>query len=36
MIATIDSVYPPDDTRRLLGREPTSVEEFLRARLAII
>jgi uncharacterized protein YbjT (DUF2867 family) len=36
LIATIDSVYPPDDTRRLLGREPTSVEEFLRARLAII
>lgn len=36
MIATIDSVYPPDDARRLLGREPTSVEAFLRARLAAV
>ena len=33
LIATVDSVYPPDDVRRLLGREPTSVQEFLRARV---
>jgi len=31
MVATIESVYPPDDMRRLLGRDPVSVEAFLRA-----
>jgi len=34
LVATIDTEYPPDDARRLLGREPTSVEAFLRARQA--
>lgn len=34
LIATVDSTYPPEDARRLLGREPTSVETFLRQRLA--
>jgi NADH dehydrogenase len=34
LIATRDSVYPPDDARRLLGRDPISVEEFLRSRIA--
>jgi uncharacterized protein YbjT (DUF2867 family) len=35
LIATRDSGYPPDDARRLLGRDPLSVEEFLRRRLAV-
>jgi uncharacterized protein YbjT (DUF2867 family) len=35
LVATIDSAYPPDDARRLLGRDPTSVEAFLRERLAL-
>jgi hypothetical protein len=35
LIATRDSVYPPDDVRRLLGRDPVSVEEFLRRRIAL-
>jgi nucleoside-diphosphate-sugar epimerase len=34
IVATVDSAYPPDDTRRLLGRDPISVEAFLRQRLA--
>ena len=33
LVATIDTAYPPDDARRLLGREPTSVEAFLRKRV---
>jgi hypothetical protein len=33
--ATVDSAYPPDDVRRLLRREPTSVEAFLRQRAAL-
>jgi NADH dehydrogenase len=32
LIATRDGIYPPDDARRLLGRDPVSVEEFLRRR----
>jgi uncharacterized protein YbjT (DUF2867 family) len=32
LVATVDSAYPPDDVRRLLGRDPVSVEAFLRAR----
>lgn len=35
LIATRDSVYPSDDVRRLLGRDPVSVEEFLRRRIAL-
>jgi NADH dehydrogenase len=35
LIATRDSVFAPDDARRLLGRDPVSVEEFLRARIAL-
>jgi uncharacterized protein YbjT (DUF2867 family) len=35
LVATIDTAHPPDDARRLLGREPTSVETFLRQRLAL-
>jgi NADH dehydrogenase len=35
LIATRDSVYPPDAARRLLGRDPVSVEEFLRSRIAL-
>jgi hypothetical protein len=34
LVAAVDSVYPPDDVRRLLGREPISVESFLRQRVA--
>ncbi len=34
LLATIDTAYPPDDARRLLGREPTSVEAFLSQRSA--
>jgi uncharacterized protein YbjT (DUF2867 family) len=34
LLATIDTAYPPDDARRLLGREPTSVEAFLSQRHA--
>lgn len=32
LVATVPSTYEPDDARRLLGREPTSVEAFLRER----
>jgi uncharacterized protein YbjT (DUF2867 family) len=32
IVATLDSPYPPDDARRLLGREPTSMEAFLSTR----
>jgi uncharacterized protein YbjT (DUF2867 family) len=35
LLATIDTAYPPDDARRLLGREPTSVEVFLSRRHAL-
>jgi len=35
LVATVDSVYSPDDARRLLGRDPISVEAFLRARIAL-
>jgi uncharacterized protein YbjT (DUF2867 family) len=35
IVATVDVAYPPDDVRRLLGRDPTSVEAFLRQRLAL-
>jgi uncharacterized protein YbjT (DUF2867 family) len=35
LLATRDSVYRPDDARRLLGRDPISVEEFLRRRMAL-
>ena len=35
LVATIDSAYPPADARRLLGRDPASVEAFLRRRLAL-
>jgi NADH dehydrogenase len=35
LLATIDTAYPPDDARRLLGREPTSVEVFLSRRRAL-
>jgi len=35
LVATADSVYPPDDARRLIGRDPISVEAFLRERLAL-
>jgi uncharacterized protein YbjT (DUF2867 family) len=34
LVATIDSAYLPDHARMLLGRDPTSVEEFLRERRA--
>jgi uncharacterized protein YbjT (DUF2867 family) len=33
IVATVDSAYPAEDTRRLLGREPTSVETFLSERV---
>ena len=32
LLATVDSAYPPDGARRLLGRDPVSVEAFLRRR----
>jgi hypothetical protein len=35
LLATIDTAYPPDDARRLLGHEPTSVEAFLSQRHAV-
>jgi hypothetical protein len=35
IVAAVDVAYPPDDARRLLGRDPTSVEAFLRQRLAL-
>jgi uncharacterized protein YbjT (DUF2867 family) len=34
IVATVSSAYPPEDAKRLLGREPTSVEAFFRQRLA--
>ena len=34
LVAEKDSVYPPGDARRLLGRDPISVETFLRQRVA--
>jgi uncharacterized protein YbjT (DUF2867 family) len=34
LLATIDTAYQPDDARRLLDREPTSVEAFLSERHA--
>lgn len=34
LVGISDTDYPPDDARRLLGREPVSVETFLRERLA--
>jgi len=34
IVATNDSAYRPDDTQRLLGGTPTSVEAFLRERLS--
>jgi uncharacterized protein YbjT (DUF2867 family) len=35
LVATVDLAYPPDDASRLLGRNPISVETFLRQRLAL-
>jgi uncharacterized protein YbjT (DUF2867 family) len=35
LAGTIDLVYPPDDARRYLQRDPISVEAFLRRRLAV-
>jgi uncharacterized protein YbjT (DUF2867 family) len=33
LVGVVDTPYPPDDARRLLGRDPVSVETFLRERL---
>jgi nucleoside-diphosphate-sugar epimerase len=30
IVATVDSAYSPEETRRLLGRQPISVEAYLR------
>ena len=35
LVGVIDTAYPPDDARRLLGRDPVSVEAFLRERLTV-
>jgi len=35
LVATVESTYPPDDVRRLVGRDPVSVEKFLRERAAL-
>jgi nucleoside-diphosphate-sugar epimerase len=35
VVGTVDSAYSPADARRLLRREPISVEAFLRQRLAL-
>jgi uncharacterized protein YbjT (DUF2867 family) len=35
LVATIDTAHSPEDARRLLGREPTSVEAFLRQRRGV-
>ena len=34
LVGMVDTAYPPVDARRLLGRDPISVETFLRDRLA--
>jgi uncharacterized protein YbjT (DUF2867 family) len=35
LVATVDTAYPPDDARRLLGRDPISVESFLHRAVQI-
>jgi hypothetical protein len=34
-VGSVDTAYPPDDARDLLGRDPLSVEEFLRRKLRL-
>lgn len=35
LVAGVQEAYTPDDARRLLGRDPMSVEAFLRARASL-
>ncbi len=35
LVGKLDTDFPPDDARELLGRDPISVEEFLRRKLRI-